>query len=563
MRLSKSFFFTLRENARDEESQACNLLVRAGMIRKTSAGVYMMLPLGYKALNKIINIIREEMNSIDSEELMMPALLPEEIYVESGRRDKLGKSMFSLKDRFDKPYVLAPTHEELFAEAAKLAVKSYKNLPISLYQFQTKFRDEPRPRFGLIRVREFIMKDAYTFDLDYDGLDKSYNDMFEAYKRIFDRIGLKYIVVKADTGAMGGLLSEEFQAISDIGEDVLVIEENSSYAENIETAKCILEGEKSSENHLPKEKANTPNAKTIEEVSKFFGKDEKSFVKTLIYKVDDKFYAFCLRGDHELNETKVEKLLKANEVSMAEAEDVEKCTKAPVGFAGPINLDIPVIIDNEVSIMANFIVGANEKDQHYKNVNLEDFEYVQVADIRKIKEGDICENGMGRVKFQRGIEVGNTFKLGDKYSKAMDLYYTDSNNETKPVIMGSYGIGPARCLAALVEQRHSENSILWPKEIAPIEIAIVPVNAKDEEQLKIANDLYDKLKNKYDVLIDDRNERAGVKFADMELIGAYLRITCGRSIKENKLEFKINDSSESYTVNIENVEEEINKIFER
>ncbi len=563
MRLSKSFFFTLRENARDEESQACNLLVRAGMIRKTSAGVYMMLPLGYKALNKIINIIREEMNSIDSEELMMPALLPEEIYVESGRRDKLGKSMFSLKDRFDKPYVLAPTHEELFAEAAKLAVKSYKNLPISLYQFQTKFRDEPRPRFGLIRVREFIMKDAYTFDLDYDGLDKSYNDMFEAYKRIFDRIGLKYIVVKADTGAMGGLLSEEFQAISDIGEDVLVIEENSSYAENIETAKCILEGEKSSENHLPKEKVNTPNAKTIEEVSKFFGKDEKSFVKTLIYKVDDKFYAFCLRGDHELNETKVEKLLKANEVSMAEAEDVEKCTKAPVGFAGPINLDIPVIIDNEVSIMANFIVGANEKDQHYKNVNLEDFEYVQVADIRKIKEGDICENGMGRVKFQRGIEVGNTFKLGDKYSKAMDLYYTDSNNETKPVIMGSYGIGPARCLAALVEQRHSENSILWPKEIAPIEIAIVPVNAKDEEQLKIANDLYDKLKNKYDVLIDDRNERAGVKFADMELIGAYLRITCGRSIKENKLEFKINDSSESYTVNIENVEEEINKIFER
>lgn len=561
MRLSKSFFFTLRENARDEESQACNLLVRSGMIRKTSAGVYMILPLGYKALTKIMNIIREEMNLIDSEELMMPALLPEEIYVESGRRDKLGKSMFSLKDRFDKSYVLAPTHEELFAEAAKLAVMSYKNLPISLYQFQTKFRDEPRPRFGLIRVREFIMKDAYTFDLDYEGLDKSYNDMFEAYKRIFDRIGLNYIIVKADTGAMGGLLSEEFQAISEIGEDILVIEESSNYAENIETAKCILRKEKSEELHLPKEKVHTPNARTIEELAKFFNKSEEKFVKTLIYKVDEKFYAFCLRGDHELNETKIEKLFAANEVVLAEAEDVEKYTSAPVGFAGPIGLDIPVIIDNEVSVMANFIVGANEKDYHYNNVNLEDFKYEKIADIRKIKEGDICENGKGRVIFKRGIEIGNTFKLGDKYSMAMNLFYKDKDNQSKPVIMGSYGIGPARCLAALVEQRHTDNSILWPKEIAPIEIAIVPVNAKDELQNKIANDLYVKLKNKYDVLIDDRNERAGVKFADMELIGAYLRITCGRSVKDNQVEFKINGQNEATIVDIENIEQEIEKIF--
>lgn len=562
MRLSKTFFYTLREDARDEDSVGGNLLVRAGMIRKTSSGVYMLLPLGYRVLTKINNIIREEMNRIGSQELMMPALLQEEVYVESGRREIFGKSMFSLKDRFEKSFVLAPTHEELFADAARMMVKSYKNLPLSLYQFQTKFRDEPRPRFGLIRVREFVMKDAYTFDVDDEGLDRSYQAMFDAYKKIFDRLSLQYVIVKADTGAMGGLLSEEFQALSDIGEDVLVMEPNSGYARNIEVAGCVLSGEASGEEELEKTKKETPNAKTIEEVAAFFGKEKKNFVKTLIYKVDGKLTAFCLRGDHELNEVKVQKLLSAAEVELASPEEVVEATQAPVGFAGPIGLSIPVIMDQEVSLLKNFIVGANEKDMHWENVNLRDFRPEKVADIRRIQEGDLCENGAGPVVLSRGIEVGNTFKLGDKYSRAMNLFYTDQNNQTKPVIMGSYGIGPARCMAAVVEQNHSEKGILWPKEIAPVQVAIVPVNAKDEEQNRLAEEIYESLSDcGLDVVLDDRNERAGVKFADMELIGAYLRITCGRSVKEGKVELKINGHEESELIEIEKISSRIKEIF--
>ncbi|WP_459129073.1 proline--tRNA ligase [Guggenheimella bovis] len=561
MRLKNSYFFTIRENVKDEDSVSGNLLVRAGYVKKSSSGVYMMLPLGLKTLRNIEQIVREEMESTGCQELCMPALISEEVYIDSGRRENFGPSMFSLKDRFGRPFVLGPTHEELFAMAAKMQIKSYKDLPFSLFQFQNKYRDEPRPRFGLIRVREFVMKDSYTFDKDLEGLEKSYQAQFEAYKRIFNRLGMDYVIVRADTGVMGGLLSEEFQALSPMGEDVLVIEENSGYATNVEVAGCVAP-EKSTEEHLKYEKVHTPNAKTIEEVASFFGEDPTKFAKTLIYSVDGKPMAFMLRGDHELNETKVQKLLKALEVELAEPEVVVEVTKAPVGFAGPIGLDIPVIVDHTVNAMANFIVGANEKDMHFKNVNMEDFTPHMVADIRNIVEGEMCENGQGPVVFKRGIEVGNTFKLGDKYSKAMGLYYTDPENGQVPVMMGSYGIGIGRCMAALVEQNHTENSILWPKAIAPIKVAIVVINTKDEEQLKIAESIYEELKSKkIDVVLDDRDERPGVKFNDMELVGAYSRITVGKAIKEGKVEFKVQGDEENTLVPIEEIVQKVEEIL--
>lgn len=539
MKLSNSYFFTLREKARDEDSPSGNLLVRSGMIKKSSAGAYMMLPLGLRVLRKIEAIIRDEMEKAGSQEVTMPALIPEEVYIDSGRREGFGNSMFSLKDRYDRPYVLGPTHEELFAAAAKMYIRSYKDLPVSLFQFQSKYRDEPRPRFGLIRVREFIMKDAYSFDKDLEGLDESYRKMFQAYHNIFTRLGMEYVVVRADTGVMGGLLSEEFQALSPIGEDILVIEESSGYAANLEVAGCVLSGEPSQEEYLEIEEVDTPNAGTIEEVSTFLRKPKEKFVKTLLYMADEEPVAFSLRGDHELNETKATKLLGVTELRMAEPEEVEQYTGAPVGFAGPIDLKVPLILDQEVTLLRNFTIGANKKDVHFINVNLKDFDYSQVADIREICEGDMCENGAGPVHFIRGIEVGNTFKLGDKYSKAMDLYYMDDSNQRLPVIMGSYGIGPARCMAAIVEQNHTENGILWPKDLAPIQVAIIIANMKDEMQTKVAEELYTSLQGTgLDICLDDRDERIGVKFKDMELIGAYCRVVVGRGAAEGKVELE-------------------------
>ncbi|MGI6546086.1 MAG: proline--tRNA ligase [Fastidiosipilaceae bacterium] len=562
MRLSESYFYTLREDVKDEDSVSGNLLVRAGMIKKSSSGVYMLLPLGLKAYRKIETIIREEMDAIGSQELTMPALIPEEVYVRSGRRESFGDSMFSLKDRFNRPFVLGPTHEELFAAAAGMAINSYKDLPVSLYQFQTKYRDEPRPRFGLIRVREFVMKDAYSFDKDLEGLDHSYKKMFDAYHRAFDRMGLRYVVVRADTGVMGGLLSEEFQAVSEIGEDILVLHEPSGYAANLEVANCIPSGEPSTEKHLPFEEMPTPNAKTIEEVAAFLDLPAEKFVKTLIYVIDGEPHALLVRGDHEINEAKVLKLLNKSEIEMADATLVREVTDAPVGFAGPIGIDIPVIMDTEVSLMANFIVGANQLDRHFVNVNLEDFKSDVVADIRQIKEGDMCENGAGPVSFKRGIEVGNTFKLGEKYARAMDLFYTDADNVQHPVIMGSYGIGPARCLAAVVEQHNDGKRILWPKEIAPIEVAIVPVNVKNEDQVAVAEQLYQELMaTGHDVLLDDRNERAGIKFNDMELIGAYCRITVGRTVTEGKVELKVIGREEAELLPIAEAAERIRQLL--
>jgi prolyl-tRNA synthetase len=551
MKLSNTFFYTLRENVKDEDSTSGNWLVRAGYIRKSSSGVYMYLPLGFRVLKKIEQLIRDEMQQAGAQEVLMPALISEEVFVESGRRNAIGSSMFSLKDRFGKPFVLGPTHEELFAMAASMKIRSYKDLPFNLYQFQDKFRDEPRPRYGLIRVREFIMKDAYSFDRDLDGLAISYDKMFKAYQNSFDRMGLNYKVVKADTGVMGGLLSEEFQAVTAIGEDVLVLCDQCDFASNIEVAPT-LSLTISYELHQPYSKVYTPHVKTIAEVADFLNLSAERFVKTLLYQVDDQVVACLVRGDQEVNETKVRKLLGANDIQLASAEVVTRITQAQVGFAGPINISIPVIVDQTVAKMHNFITGANETDHHYINVNMEDFKPSQISDIANIREGDICPQCGGKIYFAKGIEVGNTFKLGTKYSKAMNLQYLDETNQLQDVVMGSYGIGIGRCMAAIAEQYADENGLVWPKSVAPYQVAIVIISMKDEQQVQQATALYHQLLYQgIEVLLDDRDERPGVKFKDLDLIGIPLRIVVGKHISDGLVEVKARQSSTSELMSIE------------
>ncbi|MBR3310551.1 MAG: proline--tRNA ligase [Solobacterium sp.] len=561
MRLKNSYFFTLRENVRDEDSVSSNLLVRAGFIKKSSSGVYMMLPLGLRVFDKIKEIVREEMNATGCQEVAMPALIPEDVYIASGRRANFGSSMFSLKDRKGQNYVLGPTHEELFAQAARMKIRSYKDMPFSLYQFQTKFRDEPRPRYGLVRVREFVMKDAYTFDADEAGMDVAYAKQFQAYKNIMDRLHLKYVIVRSDTGVMGGLLSEEFQAVTPLGEDILVLCDSCDFASNIDIAACSepvsVEAEPEEELTL----VETPNSRTIEEVVSFLHKEPERFVKTLIYTADGEPVAVMVRGDRDVNETKLRKLLGANEVELADEATVRKVTDAEIGFAGPIGIHCRLLADNEVLGMYNFVVGANKTGYHYTNVNQKDFKADLSGDLRNIQDGDICPVCGGRIRFEHGIEVGNTFKLGTKYSKALELQYLDSSNKLQYVWMGSYGIGIARAMAALAEQNADENGINWPKELAPYQVCIVVISMKDENQVKAAEEIYEKLeKAGIEVMLDDRDERPGVKFKDMELIGIPYRITVGRGIQNGMVEFK-SRTGEKEDVALDDIVSKVQEVF--
>ena len=440
---------------------------------------------------------------------------------------------------------------------------SYKDFPYNLYQIQTKFRDETRPRYGLIRVREFIMKDAYSFDTDLDGLHESYMKMFNAYKAIFDRMELNYKIVNADMGVMGGLLSEEFQAICEIGEDVVVQCEHCDFSSNLEVASIICNDEDSTEEYKEIEEVYTPNAKTIDEVAAYMNSSVDHFVKTLLYKANGKFYAFLLKGNRELNEAKACKLLGVSEIEMASFDEVENLTHASVGFAGPVGLEnVTIVMDQEVSHMRNFICGANKTDTHLKNVNIKDFRVDFTGDIGIITENDVCPKCGKKLSFAKGIEIGNTFKLGDKYAKAMGLNYLDSSNHLQPVQMGCYGIGLGRCLAACVEQHNDENGIILPMNIAPYQVSIVLINDKDEKQVEVANNLYQDLTSKgIEVILDNRNERPGVKFKDMDLIGVPLRITVGKKIDENKVELKQRKEKESIDIEINNVYEIISKII--
>jgi len=560
MKLKNSYFYTLRENAKDEDSVSGNLLVRSGMIKKVSSGVYMYLPLGLKVIENIKKIIKEEMDNSGAQEVLMPSMIPIDVYESSGRVEAFGNSMFHFNDRYNKPYVLGPTHEELFTIAAKSMVKSYKDLPFTIYQQAPKYRDEARPRFGLVRVREFSMKDAYSFDKDEEGLDKSYQIMFDAYKRIFDKIGLNYVIVKADTGAMGGSLSEEFQAVTDMGEDTLVLCDKCSFSSNIEVSTYEIEEQKEEKKEL--KLVHTPSKETIEEVCEFLNMDVKKSVKAMLMNIDEKLVIFFIRGDRTLNETKVCKLFNCSEVNFADDELIKKSNAVP-GFAGPIGLfGAKIVIDKEVEFMKNFVVGANKKDYHYLNANLSDFKYDIISDITNVQEGDICPICGGRLYFKKGIEIGNTFKLGTKYSEKLGLTYLDENNKSNPVVMGCYGMGAGRILAALIEQSHDEKGIIFPKCIAPYSVAICALNTKDETCMSNANEIYDLLKeNGINVLLDDRDERPGVKFNDMDLIGIPIRIVVGKKINEGVVEVKLRNETDSKNIKVKEILDYVNNIM--
>lgn len=541
MRMSRLLMPTLREVPAEAEIASHRLMLRAGLIRKLAAGVYSYLPLGLRTLQKVQNIVREEMDAAGAQELIMSALLPAEAYQASGRWDVFGPSMFRLKDRNDRDFCLGPTHEELFTECVIDNVKSYKEYPMTLYQIQTKYRDEARPRFGVIRSREFIMKDAYSFDLDEKGLDESYKKMYDAYNKIFTRLGLDFTVVDADSGAMGGSGSQEFMVKSPVGEDGIAYCDACGYAANYEKCECIPKEVIQISGDLPLEKIETPDAHTIDELVSSLGMEATNFAKTIIYKADDKYIAAMVRGDRDVNEVKLKNLVGCtDDLELAEPAMVREITRAQVGFAGPIDLGIPVYADKEVAMMKNFVVGANETDMHYKNVNIgRDFEPDTVADIRVVVTGDACPKCGKPIKSEQGIEVGHIFKLGTKYSDALGLKYLDENSQQKTVIMGCYGIGVTRCVAAAVEQLHDDNGIIWPVSIAPYEAIVVPANYKSEEQMAAAEKLYEELKAAgIETLIDDRAERAGVKFKDADLIGIPVRVVVGKRIGDGIVEYK-------------------------
>lgn len=541
MRMSNLLVPTLREVPSDAEITSHKLMLRAGYIRKLAAGIYSYLPLGLRTLKKIENIVREEMDNAGAQELLMSALLPAEAYQASGRWEVFGPNMFKLKDRNDRDFCLGPTHEELFTQTVINEVRSYKEYPMTLYQIQNKYRDEARPRFGVMRSREFVMKDAYSFDKDWEGLDVSYKKMYDAYCRIFTRLGLDFTIVDADSGAMGGSGSQEFMVKSPVGEDGIAYCDCCGYAANYEKAECVPEEKEFDDGDFDMEKVLTPDVHTINELVEFFGTKPYVFAKTIIYKADDKYIAAMVRGDREINEVKLKNLVGCvDDLELAEPFMVREITHAEVGFAGPVGLDIDVYVDKEVAMMKNFIIGANETGYHYKNCNInKDFTPTVVADIRVIETGDKCPKCGKPIKTAQGIEVGHIFKLGTKYSDALGLTYTDETGVAKTVVMGCYGIGVTRCIAAAIEQGHDDNGIVLPPAIAPFHAIVIPVNDKNEEQMQLAEKIYEELKSKgIETLLDDRSERVGVKFKDADLVGIPLKIVVGKKCGEGIVEYK-------------------------
>ena len=540
MRMNKFYMPTLREDPQDAEIASHKLLLRAGMIRKTAAGLYSYLPLGYRIVRKVENIVREEMDNYGSQEIHMPVTQPREIWEESGRWKTFGPEMFKLKDRNNREFCLGPTAEEYFTDLVKGEIKSYKQLPLNIYQIQTKYRDEKRPRFGINRSREFLMKDAYTFDVDEEAMAEAYMNMWRAYEVVFNRLGLEYKIVAGDSGAMGGNSSHEFIALSDVGEGVICYSDDSDFAATDEKAYVYYQVNDENVEKLPSEKVLTPNCKTIEEVSDFLNVDAAHCLKAVDLMVEGKPVIVFIPGDRELNMSKLVSYLKCpeHEIEMMEEKDIIALNSSP-GFTGPIGLDSRIIIDSRVTQMKNFVVGANEENYHIKNVNYgDDFEGEIVEDLLMVQEGDIDPETKSPLKFKRGIEVGNIFQLGQKYSKSMNATFLDENGKEQFFWMGSYGIGVTRSVSAIVEQNHDDKGMIWPLVVAPYHVIITVVNTKNEEQNTLAEKLYEKLLLQgVEVLLDDRKERVGVKFNDRDLIGIPLRITVGKKAAEDIVEF--------------------------
>lgn len=563
MRLTRYFVPTLRETPTEAEVVSHKLMLRAGMIRKSAAGIYSYLPLGLKVIKKVENIVRKYMNEYGGAELLMPAVCSAELWQESGRWNDYGKELLRIKDRHGRDFCIGPTHEEVVTDIVRNSIKSYKQLPLNLYQIQTKFRDEIRPRFGLMRGREFIMKDAYSFDVNDEMAEKSYRDMHDAYCKIFEACGLKYKVVEADSGAIGGSFSHEFMVLADTGEDYVISCNKCNYSANVEKAICDDKYPLANDKEKAIEEVETPGKKTVEDVAKYLGIDTTSVVKTLILKIDGKFAALMVRGDHEANLVKLKNFLDAVNVEFASESEIEETTGGALGFSGPVGLDIPIYADNAIKYMKNFVTGANKKEFHLLNVNhTRDFEVTQFSDFRMAEPGDPCPKcGKGSYVITKGIEVGHIFKLGTKYSESMNATYLDKDGKQKYMIMGCYGIGIGRTAAAAIEQNHDDDGIIWPVQLAPFEVIVVPVNTNDDEVRNVADTIYLKLKKKgIDVAIDDRDERAGVKFNDADLIGYPLRINVGKkNLKEGNVEIFVRKNKETFVVKRE---ESVSKTLE-
>ncbi|SEP58218.1 proline--tRNA ligase [Piscibacillus halophilus] len=542
MRQSNLLIPTLREVPAEADLKSHQLLLKAGFIRQLASGVYNFLPLGKRVLRKVENIVREEMDRAGAQEVQMPALQPAELWQTTGRWNTMGQELMRLKDRHERDFALGATHEEVVTALVRDEVNSYKKLPFTLYQIQAKYRDEKRPRFGLLRGREFLMKDAYSFHEDFDSLDETYEVIFNAYKRIFERCGLNFRAVIADSGAMGGKDTHEFMVLSEVGEDTIAYSNESDFAANIEMAPVVPNYEKSAEEAKPLEKVETPNAKTMQEVADFLGHDLDQGMKAIMFKVDEQFVMVVTRGDHEVNDVKLKNLYEAEIVELASEEETKEVIGAGFGSLGPINVpeNVDVVADHAVEYLVNATCGANEDGYHYKNVSPErDFKVNQYADLRFIQEGDLSPDGNGTIEFARGIEVGHVFKLGTKYADDLGATFLNKEGRAQTYVMGCYGIGVSRTLASIVEQYHDDNGIVWPKNLAPFQAHLINLNVKKEEQVELADDIYNKLLDAgIDVLYDDRQERPGVKFNDSDLIGVPYRIVIGKRASEGYVEFK-------------------------
>ena len=542
MRLSQSFIPTMRQDPGEAEVTSHRLMLRAGMIRKVAAGIYSYLPLGLRVIRKIEAIVREEMNRAGAQELLLPILSPAELWEETGRWDFYGKELIRLRDRHERDFCLGPTHEEVVTDLFRREVSSYRQLPLTLYQIQTKFRDEIRPRFGLMRGREFIMKDAYSFDRDETSAQHNYQQMYDAYCRIFSRTGLEFRPVEADTGLIGGISSHEFMVLANTGEELIVFDPDSSYAANVERAEVVPPPTQTPEKLNPLEKVSTPNAKSVEDLCTLLKVDANRVVKTLLYQTgENEITAVLIRGDHQANEIKIQRFLGLHNLTLASPESVKRITNAPVGFVGPVGLSpVRLLADRAIGALSDFIVGGNELDVHLINVNANrDFTIDDWGDFRQAQAGDLSPNSDSRLQTARGIEVGHVFMLGTKYSEKMGATYLDAEGQSQPAIMGCYGIGISRTAAAAVEQNHDEKGICWPMPIAPFQVQILPVTSSDAVR-QASEQLYQELGlQNIEVLLDDRNERGGVKFNDADMIGAPYHIIIGdKSLANNTIEVK-------------------------